>query len=83
MKFTGVSLIFMGVMLLLLCLVQTTRAVPVPGELAWAHTLSPILTLVVAAGSLVSGVLIILYGGKGYDRSRRTAPAADGTPPAG
>ncbi len=81
MKFTGVSLILMGVMLLLLCLAQTTRAVPEAGEMAWASTLSPILTLVMAAGSLISGVLIVLYGGRGNDRSRSTAPVAEVPPP--
>lgn len=69
MKFTGVSLIVMGGMLFLLCLVQYAQTGPPPGPLAWATGLNPVFTFAIATGSVIAGVLIIRYGGRGYDRS--------------
>jgi hypothetical protein len=76
MKFTGISLMVIGAMMFLLCLVQYMQTAPPVAEQSWTYTLNPIFTFVIAAGSMIAGVLIVRYGGRGYSRTPAT-PAGD------
>lgn len=69
MKFTGVALILMGMMLLLLGGFSYSQAVAPFGDLGRAFPLNPTFTFVVAAGSLITGALMVRYGGRGFSQT--------------
>ncbi|MEO2091961.1 MAG: hypothetical protein ABGY75_21110 [Gemmataceae bacterium] len=71
MKFTGIVLILMGMLLFLVGGVTYTQADTPTGELARVFPLNPTFTFVMAAGSLIAGVLMVRYGGRGFSQ---TAP---------
>lgn len=71
MKFTGIALIVIGFALLLFAGVSNLVLTPTPDDLTKATVpsspiFSPAITLVVAAIATVSGVLMLIYGGRGY-----------------
>lgn len=80
MKFTGMSLIVIGAMLLLLGCVQFTQTGLRGGEPAGLFSLNPFVAFLVGAGSMTAGGLIIRYGGKGYSWRSADPPPAVGPP---
>jgi len=82
MKFTGISLIVVGVMLSLLGCAQYFQSAPPVGEPAGAYSLNPMFTFVIATGSITAGVLIALFGGRGYSSRHPAAQPPAVSPPA-
>lgn len=80
MKFTGIALIVIGFALLLFAGVSNLVLTPTPDDLTKATVpsspiFSPAITLVVAAIATVSGVLMLIYGGRGYIEKTPVKPA--------
>jgi hypothetical protein len=69
MKYTGIALILMGMLLFLLGGVTYTQADAPTGVLAGVFPLNPTFTFVMAAGSLIAGVLMVRYGGRGFSQT--------------
>lgn len=80
MKFTGVALILMGVMLALWGGVSYMLTDSATGEVTRVFPLNPLLTFAMATGSVAAGVLVVRYGGRGYSKSL-SVPTPGGGPP--
>ncbi len=71
MKFTGIALIVIGIALMIFAGVSHLVLAPTPDDINKATVpsspiFSPAIMLVVAALATISGVSMLIYGGRGY-----------------
>ena len=82
MKYTGVALILMGLMLAVWGGVSFMGSDSPTGDLARVFPVNSLITFAMAAISLIAGVLVVRYGGRGYSKSLSVPSPGGGSPTA-